>query len=110
MKNNHAKDTTDGFALSERQTTVTDSFSMFSKGKSLHELLSEHLGNCSQCQVEIQKGPNGMGMHSRLCSDYQFIISMWADSEGKVNNIVAHDEYGNEASTTIHERYPEQWR
>jgi hypothetical protein len=49
-------------------------------------------------------------MSSNLCSDYRAIIQEWADREGEVNNIVDHDEYGNQASKIVHERYPEQWR
>lgn len=90
---------------------MSDTNSTDSEDKSLHEQLSEHLENCSQCQTAVQSmKPIGLGQHSPLCSEYQFIIAIWADKEGSVNNIVAHDEFGNEASKTVHERYPEQWR
>lgn len=49
-------------------------------------------------------------MVSQLCSDYTLIIEVWAQQEGEINNIVAHDEYGNYASDTPHDHYPDNWR
>jgi len=49
-------------------------------------------------------------MVSQLCSEYQEILAQWAENEGRINNIVAHDEYGTPASTQYHEHYPDVWR
>lgn len=92
---------------------MSDSSSSFWDDKrSLHERLTEHLETCSECQKGIQEKitPNGFGMRTQLCSRYQDIIAVWAEQEGRANNIVDHDEYGNPASQTIHERYPDSWR
>jgi hypothetical protein len=96
---------TDGFAFSERQMTVNDSSSMFSDKRSLHERLSEHLETCSECQAATQSKtkPKGLGQRMQLCSRYQDIIAVWAEQEGRVNNIVDHDEYGNRGSDTYYE-------
>ena len=52
----------------------------------------------------------GFGSVSQLCSNYQAILAGYAEHEGKVNNIVAHDENGHPASKTYYEHYPEVWR
>lgn len=85
---------------------------IWSDERPLHEQLADHLENCSECQASLQARtkPMGFGMKTTLCSRYQDIVAVWAEMEGRKNNIVAHDEYGNQASTTIHERYPDQWR
>lgn len=104
-------DTRNGFESSETQPSVNDSDSTSTEKPSLHVRLSKHLETCSQCQSVIQsKSPTGFGMTGQLCSEYQDIIQEWANEEGAINNIVDHDEYGNQASKTVRERYPDQWR
>jgi hypothetical protein len=83
---------------------VSDSHSTSEEFPPLGELLRKHLEKCSVCQSRIQTTPNGLGMVSRLCFEYQDIIADWADREGQANNIVNHDEYGNEGSPTFYER------
>lgn len=65
--------------------------------KPLHDVLNEHINGCQNCQETSQRKPNGLGQISRLCFKYQDLVQDWAELEGLVNNIVAHDEYGNEA-------------
>lgn len=89
---------------------MSDTDSTASDYPSLGERLARHLENCSECQSTLTKRPKGFGTTTELCSSYQAIIAEWANQEGWVNNIVAHDEYGNEASTTVHETYPEAWK
>lgn len=90
---------TTGNEYDETQTSLNDSSSMFSDSRSLHERLSEHLENCSECQKGIKSlRPLGIGQRSHLCSKYQDIIAVWAEQEGAANNIVDHDEFGNSAS------------
>jgi hypothetical protein len=91
---------------------MTDTDSTSSENPPLHELLKKHLENCSKCQHSLlsRKTPIGFGSMSQLCSDYQSILSDWADTEGSVNNIVDHDEFGNTASHNYHEHYPDMWR
>lgn len=88
----------------------SDSTSM--EGPSLHERLTEHLQTCSECQAvtENRTRPLGMGMSSPLCSRYRAIIQEWADSEGAINNIVAHDEFGNPASDKQYTEQTYPWR
>lgn len=98
MKNNGASNTGNGTESSDQPTLTNDSDSTSTDGPPLHERLVTHLANCSECQATVKsKTPLGIGTLSRLCSEYRSIISEWADSEGAVNNIVAHDEYGNRA-------------
>ena len=100
MKNNGASNTENGTESSELPTRMSDSASTSTDGPSLHEKLSTHLANCSECQATIKSTtPLGIGTLSKLCSEYRRIISEWADTEGMVNNVVAHDEYGNRAGT-----------
>lgn len=106
-------DMTDGSESSETQPTTISTGSMFSDTRPLNERLSEHLENCSKCQTVTEGGlrPIGFGMRTPLCSEYQDIVAVWAEQEGQVNNIVAHDEFGNQASTADYsERYPDAWR
>lgn len=89
---------------------MSDSNSSSQDSPSLHEMLSEHLATCKNCQDAVGQKPMGLGQPSKFCFKYLAIIHEWADNEGRVNNIVNHDEYGNEGTKTVHERYPEQWR
>ena len=71
---------------------------------SLHERVSKHLQTCSVCQANLQSKPKGLGQTSQLCSDYLAILAEWSDNEGKINNIVNHDEYGNEGDPEYYEK------
>jgi hypothetical protein len=110
MKNNGASHAENGTESSVTPIPASDPPGIFTDERSLHVQLKEHLESCSQCQSNLTSKPIGMGSVTQLCSNYQDIIAVWAEKEGRVNNIVAHDEYGNQASTSVHERYPEQWR
>lgn len=63
----------------------------------LNDVLNEHLSTCQICQEDMTRRPKGLGQISRLCFEYQDIIQDWSRLEAIVNNIVAHDEFGNEA-------------
>jgi len=113
MKNNGASDTNNGSQSEEKQTSTNDTTSTSMENQPLHERLTAHLQDCLECQTIVQQNktqPIGLGMTSKLCSAYQDIILKWAENEGKVNNIVDHDEYGNQASTKVYDTYPEAWR
>lgn len=86
----------DGRFYGKRTLMSISSFSS-PESPSLHDVLSAHIKTCSACQDAMQTRPRGIGMRSNLCSDYQALIQAWADTEGRVNNVVAHDEFGNEA-------------
>jgi hypothetical protein len=59
-----------------------------------------HLDQCWQCQRAIATDkPKGLGQKSGHCEVYWHLQLMWAKTEGMVNNIVAHTEYGDEAET-----------
>jgi hypothetical protein len=64
----------------------------------LNDVLQAHLKQCARCSESLKRKPVGLGSKPALCSEWFRIIDEWADQEGKANNIVAHDEYGNEAS------------
>lgn len=105
-------DMMDGSESSESQANAISTGSMFSDERPLGERLSEHLLNCSLCPQtkEGETRPTGFGMKTPFCSEYQDIIAVWAEQEGRANNIVDHDEFGNYGSHEYHERYPDQWR
>lgn len=69
----------------------------------LSDVLANHLTGCEQCkQASEQARPvpnlNPFGqMTTKLCPEWFKIIAEYAKQEGKVNNIVARDEFGNEA-------------
>lgn len=65
----------------------------------LADILSLHLTLCSSCKPDAR--PAGLGQRSALCDGYWQLVQRWADREGKVNNVVAHDEYGNQADTQL---------
>jgi hypothetical protein len=91
---------------------MNDSDSTSTENLPLHEQVQNHLQTCSKCQsvLEARKRVQGLGQRIRLCSEYIAILQNYANNEGRVNNIVDHDEYGNQASTAVHETYPDQWR
>jgi hypothetical protein len=69
----------------------------------LNDVLLMHLNGCEKCQESLKDKPvpnvRLMGMRpSKLCSEWYEIIEDYAQYEGQVNNIVSHDEYGNEAN------------
>lgn len=67
----------------------------------LSDVLAKHLAGCRQCQDNLQAKPiPNMGGSPIVCSERLRLIQQWADTEGKLNNIVARDEYGNQAPTT----------
>ncbi len=65
---------------------------------SIDDMIQMHLVDCAQClEAPVKTGPVGMGQKSGLCDAYWQLQLMRANVEGKVNNIVAYNEYGNEA-------------
>ncbi len=67
----------------------------------LNDVLEKHLNGCPICLDNLGRKPvPNMGGSQTVCSERLSIIQQWADTEGRVNNIVARDEYGNEAPTT----------
>lgn len=65
----------------------------------LEALITEHLNNCSKCNPPFK--PIKLGEKAGFCSDYWDMIAEWSDREGQVNNVVAHDEYGNQAPRNL---------
>lgn len=62
------------------------------------DAISMHLISCSQCRDFIERGrPVGLGGKSGHCGTYWQLQLMRADYEGKVNNITAYTEFGDEA-------------
>jgi hypothetical protein len=69
----------------------------------LGDVLADHLTGCEKCQV-LMEGPPFPNLMTKtstiiydVCSERMRLIREWAVNEGRVNNIVAHDEYGNKA-------------
>lgn len=66
----------------------------------LNDVLQNHLTGCEQCQSSVREGERPVANVNgtpKLCAEWFRIIREWSAYEGKVNNIVAHDEFGNEA-------------
>jgi hypothetical protein len=63
----------------------------------LFDVQQEHLKNCAQCQESLKGNPVSIGEKPKLCSEWFHIIYTYSEFEGKVNNVVAHDEHGNVA-------------
>lgn len=67
---------------------------------SIDDAIAMHLVDCDQCRTAASHGrPVAIGQRSGLCGTYWQLQLMRAKVEGKVNNIVAHTEYGDEAPT-----------
>jgi hypothetical protein len=64
----------------------------------LSDVLANHLNGCGLCQENLTRKPiANLGGSKTVCSERLTIIAEWAATEGRINNIVARDEYGNEA-------------
>lgn len=69
-----------------------------SSSVTLDEAIQMHLIDCDQCRrVSITAKPVAIGQKSGHCDTYWAMMLLRAEFEGKVNNIVAHNEYGDEA-------------
>jgi hypothetical protein len=69
-------------------------------GRPVDELIAEHLSECVQCREATERSkPRGLGQHSGHCGTYWQLQLSRAQYEGKINNVVAHTEYGDEAPT-----------
>lgn len=72
--------------------------SMNSEYPQLNDALQNHLIGCEQCLKTLEQNPvPNLGGKSEHCPEWFKIIREWSQNEGKVNNIVARDEFGNEA-------------
>lgn len=63
----------------------------------LDEVISMHLIDCDQCRKAIASKPVALGQKSGHCDTYWQLQLMRAEHEGRVNNIVAYTEFGDEA-------------
>lgn len=73
----------------------------------LSDVVNAHLTGCLVCQDNMKKKPvpnvlPPVAQDKITCSSLLAIYKRYADYEGRVNNIVAHDEYGNEANGFNH--------
>lgn len=84
-------------AYSERQRFMSQSNFTSEEFPPLSDVLTAHLNGCETCQASLKQKPIGnLQGNSPLCSKWFGIISDYAQFEGKVNNVVARDEFGNE--------------
>lgn len=64
----------------------------------LSDVVTAHQNGCETCQQNRERKPiPNLGGSPTLCSELIGIFQQYAQREGEVNNIVAHDEYGNAA-------------
>lgn len=81
---------------SENQPSTNDTDFTSSEYPPLSDVLEKHLTGCQQCQESLSKRPiANLGGGTVLCSEWFAILRDWAQREGEVNNVVAHDEFGN---------------
>jgi len=67
-------------------------------GIPIDEVIAKHLADCAQCkEAAVTGGPRGLGQRSRHCGTYWQLQLERAHYEGKINNVVAHTELGDEA-------------
>lgn len=72
-------------------------------GMTIDDLITLHLLNCDQCRETADKtGPRKLGQRSGHCGTYWQLQLDRANYEGKINNIVAHTELGDEAPIMGH--------
>lgn len=64
----------------------------------IDDAIAMHLIDCDQCRKAIQTlTPVAIGEKSGHCDTYWQLQLMRAEYEGKINNIVAYTEHGDEA-------------
>lgn len=64
----------------------------------LNDVVQAHLKGCAMCERNSKAKPiPNLGGSKLLCSELLNIYQEYAEYEGKVNNVVARDEFGNEA-------------
>lgn len=82
-----------------RHRSVSDSDFTGAEYPPLSDVLEKHLASCDTCKRSLDKKPQGnlQGTNPQLCSEWYALIVDYAQREGEVNNIVAHDEYGHDA-------------
>lgn len=68
-------------------------------GPLLTDLIRDHFSSCKECNPNSR--PVSLGQESGLCADYWTMVQDWAQNEGHLNNVVAHDEFGNDAPTHL---------
>lgn len=74
------------------QPLITDS------GITIDDAINMHLVDCAQCRDATERRlPVKLGQKSGHCEVYWQMQLNRADYEGKINNIVAHTEHGDEA-------------
>lgn len=57
-----------------------------------------HLVDCDRCRYAYERQtPRRLGQKTGLCDEYLHLQLLKAEYEGKINNVVAHTEYGDEA-------------
>lgn len=67
-------------------------------GIPVDEAIRIHLIECDQCREATERArPVKIGQHSRHCAGYWHLQLMRANHEGKINNVVAYTELGDEA-------------
>lgn len=67
-------------------------------GVTIDDAIVMHLIDCDTClAVTERSGPLRLGQKTALCTTYLHLQILRANYEGKVNNIVAHTELGDEA-------------
>lgn len=64
----------------------------------IDDVIAQHLIDCDKCREAARiGGPRKLGQRSRHCGTYWHLQLSRAKYEGRVNNIVAHTELGDEA-------------
>lgn len=70
-------------------------------GQTIDAIIKLHLWECQQCHEAQLARPRGLGQQSGHCGAYWQLQLDRANHEGKINNVVAHTELGDEAPTGV---------
>jgi hypothetical protein len=71
---------------------------LFIGNMTIDEAIQMHLVDCDQCREATERSrPVRLGEHSGHCGQYWQLHLLRARHEGKINNVVAHTEFGDEA-------------
>lgn len=64
----------------------------------IDDAIAMHLVDCDRCRKAYEsRQPARLGQKTGLCDEYLHLQMLRANYEGKINNVVAHTEFGDEA-------------
>lgn len=94
---NHSALWNGGYGTGTTEVVAGSRILVGSSDMSLDDAISMHLVDCEQCRDAISNlKPRGIGQRTGLCDEYLQLQLLRAQHEGRINNIVAYTEHGDE--------------